>query len=296
MDETNLTIGFNRPTQGNFVKQNSGSEILLRNQNSNSRPIKLTHIGEKNSDSFKGLKLERTENFNPSVGYGAETDTVVGIKGKPIKMPRHGIDSLMDSEDAGGGVFYLKRQERIDINEGNYEEFRTTDLTEEEIQNRIKTSRLFGPEKSRDEIIAEYKKQVKENKRKNEILNNTKASNGLSYPEAKRIRMKLYEKYLPATRVRCPGSDGNLSYIDVVPGEVEGKMSASDRELYRKAETAIKELEQNKELMDIYNGSNSLYRSHTAQLESQFGFAHRSDGSHSKHWAGTKYVEPCPYF
>lgn len=168
------------------------------------------------------------------------------------------------------------------------EEYSTEPLTEDEISNIMQ---LFG--KTREQVLADHEKSIKQYKEWNKKLSETKASNGMTLPEAKRVYMELYHRYIKQCGVRVPrvwyskeaqrvGSpDG--SYIsglvsDIDPSMLESKMSPDVRKLFEKAKAAIAELEQNPELMEIYKYSN------TAFLERTFRSAHVGEGMYVEMW------------
>ena len=171
------------------------------------------------------------------------------------------------------------------------EEYSTEPLTEDEITNIMQ---LFG--KTREQVIADHKKSIQTYKEWNKKLTETKASNGMSLPEAKRTYMELYHKYIKQCGVRvpwilrsdaaaregAPGGyfDGGL-VADVDPSMIESKMTPAEREQFQKAKAAIAELEQNQELMEVYKYSS------TAFLERTFKSGHIGDGYHVERWRAT---------
>lgn len=175
-----------------------------------------------------------------------------------------------------------------EINKPPREEYSTAPLTEDEISNIMQ---LFG--KTREQVLADHKKSIKQYKEWNKKLAETKASNGMTLPEAKRVYMELYHRYIKQCGVRVPrvwyskeaeriGSpDG--SYIaglvsDIDPSMLESKMTPAEREQFQKAKAAIAELEQNSELKEIYKYSS------TASLERSFRSAHIGEGMYVEMW------------
>ena len=171
------------------------------------------------------------------------------------------------------------------------EEYSTEPLTEDEISNIMQ---LFG--KTREQVLADHEKSIKQYKEWNKKLSETKASNGMSLPEAKRVYMELYHKYIKQCGVRVPwvlhsdaaaregAPDGAFVgglVADVDPAMVESKMTSAEREQFQKAKAAIAELEQNPELMEIYKYSS------TAFLERTFGSAHIGEGMYVEQWQNT---------
>lgn len=239
----------------------------------------------------RDFTLSNTNNFNSKTLDLDNSSAEAVSSASPGLAPEYEehpskIFSLYNRKEGAFG-FGLSKKERQEIESGDYEEFKTSDLTEEEIQARMKYS-LFGP-KTREEVLEAHEKYVKKAREYNSKLNSTKASNGMSYPEAQRTYMRLYEKYIAETRVICPGSDGNLSYLDVVPSKLEEKMTPEDLDLFKRAKAAMAELEADEELMEVYK------LSHTGMLYSKFSFIHSSDGLTSRQWLGTSYITEVPY-
>ena len=171
------------------------------------------------------------------------------------------------------------------------EEYSTEPLTEQQISEYMQ---LFG--KTREQVLADHEKSIKQYKEWNKKLSETKASNGMSLPEAKRVYMELYHKYIKQCGVRVPwvlhsdaaaregAPDGAFVgglVADVDPAMVESKMTSAEREQFQKAKAAIAELEQNPELMEIYKYSS------TAFLERTFGSAHIGEGMYVEQWQNT---------
>lgn len=153
-------------------------------------------------------------------------------------------------------------------------------LTEEEIQEGMK---FYGV--SREKAIEMRKQYVEQNKKYNEMLKNTKASNGMTLTEAKRAYMDLYMKYIEQTSVAVPWvcDNGREEFIgggrlEVDPDRIEEHMSSEDRELFQKVKAAIAELEQNTELMEAYKHSNTHF------MESEFNHRTFLDGSGVRSW------------
>lgn len=265
------------PPPRTFQRSNNNIEIKFTKTNqtpSKGNEVTFTEL----------LRRDHSENILPAANSNTATWHVIGYNDKPTTIPRHGISGMINREN-GGSELGLTGKMREQIEKGNYEEFSTEPPSEETVNTCMY---FFGG--TREETIAILNKAKQKNKVKNKKLNNTKASNGMSYPEAKRTYMRLYEKYILATRVTCPGADGNLSYVDVDSSRLKEKMSPADLELYEKAEAAMAELEQNKELMSLYENSR------TASLESYFSISHNSDGINVREWKGTKYVKEVPYY
>lgn len=171
------------------------------------------------------------------------------------------------------------------------EEYSTEPLTEQQISEYMQ---LFG--KTREQVLADHEKSIKQFKEWNKKLSETKASNGMSLPEAKRVYMELYHKYIKQCGVRVPwvlhsdaaaregAPDGAFVgglVTDVDPAMAESKMTSAEREQFQKAKAAIAELEQNPELMEIYKYSS------TAFLERTFGSAHIGEGMYVEQWQNT---------
>lgn len=153
---------------------------------------------------------------------------------------------------------------------------------------------FFG--KTREEVLADHEKTIKQYKKWNKQLAETKASNGMTLPEAKRVYMELYDKYIKQCGIRVPwvlqsesarsegAPDGQFVggiIEDVDPSQIESKMTAAELEQFQKAKAAIAELENNTELMEAYRFSE------TAVLESSFKSAHTLEGSHLAAWQAT---------
>lgn len=222
------------------------------------------------SDIIKGAELE--------ISFPISTDKAIDenkITREKLKATSGSSNSKKSSRSESREDFRTKLKEthdEFDIDE--------KPLTEEEIQEKMK---FYGV--SREKAIEMRKQYVEQNKKYNEMLKNTKASNGMTLTEAKRAYMDLYMKYIENTSVTVPWvcDNGREKFIgggrlEVDPEKIEEHMSSEDRELFQKAKAAIAEFQQNAELMEAYKHSNTHF------MESEFNHQTFLDGSGVRSW------------
>lgn len=167
-----------------------------------------------------------------------------------------------------------------------YEEFSTSSNLDTSNPNQVNKWReltgLSSEEAIKDMQKFERKRAI-ENKKKNQIMDNTRASNGLTFKEALHTYMKLYEKYSKQCRVEVPnimksdnvpdywGTDGRFiggGTCAVDASKIEDKMSPEEVKQFRQAKAAIKELESNGKFMQTARESASynIYKDFIDQM------------------------------
>ncbi len=246
--------------------------------------------GKKISISFGNDSLNAQALQSLKGSQSDDISTLLTTKSEPLEMSEttdktSQLKQYNSLQDKARDDFQQK------IKETPKEEHPTGPLTEQQITEYMQ---LFG--KTREEVLADHEKTIKQYKKWNKQLAETKASNGMTLPEAKRVYMELYDKYIKQCGVRVPwvlqsesarregAPDGQFVggiIEDVDPSQIESKMTAAELEQFQKAKAAIAELENNTELMEAYRFSE------TAVLESSFKSAHVLEGSHLATWQAT---------
>lgn len=178
-----------------------------------------------------------------------------------------------------------------------YEEFSTDIRLDETNDNTVSKWMELTGINTKDEAVKDMQQSKKataaENEKKNEIMNNTRASNGMTYKDAIQTYMRLYNEYLRYCQVEVPavmqteqakkGGIPNGEFVggmrfDVDPSKIEEHMSAEDKKQYHEAQQALAELEKNEEFMNIAQDS----KSHN--IYERFKVYQQHDGSALKLW------------
>lgn len=157
-----------------------------------------------------------------------------------------------------------------------YEEFSTdsswrkSEITDNTLSKWMELTGIKTKEEALKDIEQTGKATAAENKKKNEIMNNTRASNGMTYKEAVQTYMRLYNEYLRYCQVEVPwviqteharkegipnGEFVGGMVFDVDPSKIEEHMPPGVKEQYHQAQQAIAELEKNEEFMKVAKDS-----------------------------------------
>lgn len=245
-----------------------------------------------NFDSNKGLDKKIELNSNLSKTNCSDLDvfqakdtkvlTTTGLE-KSIfnNFQKDVTDSGCDSKDKS-----MRIPSPFEEIKKTYEEFPTSSPLDNPTPNQMsKWAELTGLplEEARKDLQNSLRKNAAENAKKNQIMDNTRASNGLTFKEALHTYMKLYEKYSKECRVEVPfimksdnvpeywGTNGRFiggGVRAVDASKIEEKMSKEEVEQFRQAKAAIKELESNGKFMQTAKGSASytIYKNFIDQM------------------------------
>ena len=257
--------------------------IFSKQELSKSEPFKLEFVDEtKESEKTESKKTDDTKsNTKETQKESFAEDIQLKWRSKDLALI---LLKMQNLDKMPKNVPFSERLKEA----RNKEEHETIDLSNYS-RAEIETIKWAYGVDSVEELQKILNKEKVENDKKNKLLQNTKASNGMTYPEAKRVYMELYDKYIKMCKVNVPwvlsvdSSDYRGDFIggrvdDIDPSLLESKMTVEHRKLFNEAKAAIAELSQNKELMAAYKGST------TQRLESTFDSGRSFEGLHVRIW------------
>lgn len=249
-----------------------------------------------NSDLGKSFSLRKSDNLkNEPLFDFAKNSKMQELENLTYPSQAASVKNTT-SEVQGKSIVIAVTSPYEDI-EQPYEEFCTDlDLDTSDDNTLSKWMELTGI-KTKEEAIKDIKQSnqttAAENKKKNEIMNNTRASNGMTYKEALQTYMRIYNEYLRYCQVEVPvilqtehaQKEGipNGEFIggmcfDVDPSKIEEHMPSQVKEQYHQVQQALAELEKNEEFMKVAQES----RSH--KISQKFKRTLQYDGSALRRW------------